>query len=216
MSVCLCFCVIVFLHLCFSFLATQHCSKAHPVHLGYRSLRQPGASNRISSRFIAAIGNLKSLVTSVNAENWSGLVTLRSSGLTVQDLQPAVQTCVPLKLSAASHHCNLRVRNCLTLPHTNTLEYTLHTCSGVQVRNNSPRRVLGTQQHCESCPASLRVSSSGAHHWCPWVPIAHRCPSWVPMGAHGCPRLTRTQHPSPLLQVSTHIASASRPTPSGI
>ena len=51
-----------------------------------RSLRQPGASSRISSRFIVVIGNLKSLVTSINAENWSGLVTLRSSGLTVQDL----------------------------------------------------------------------------------------------------------------------------------
>ena len=82
----------------------------------------------------------------------------------------------PIRLPP-SHQCNLRVRNCLTLPHTNTLEYTLHTCSGVQVRNNSPRRVLGTQQHCESCPASLCVSSSGAHHGCP-LPI---------MGAHGCP-----------------------------
>ena len=173
MSVCLCFCVIVFLHLCFSFLATQHCSKAHPVHLGYRSLRQPGASNRISSRLIVAIGNLKSLVTSVTAENWSGLVTLRSSGLTVQDLLLSKHVCLS-NSQPPSHQCNLRVRNCLTLPHTNTLEYTLHTCSGVQVRNNSPRRVLGTQQHCESCPASLRMSSSGAHH---------RCPSWVPMGA---------------------------------
>ena len=194
------------MHLCVSFLATHHCSKAQPVHLGYRSLRQPGASNRISSRLIAAIGNLKSLVTSVNAENWSGLVTLRSSRLTVQDLLLSKHVCLSNSQPPPSHQCNLPVRNCLTLPHTSALEYTLHTCSGVQVRNNSPRRVLGTQQHCESCPASLRMSSSGAHHGCPWVP----------MGAHGCPRLTRTQHPSPLLQVSTHIASASRPTPSGI
>ena len=136
-----------------------------------RSLRQPGASSRISSRFIVVIGNLKSLVTSVNAENWSGLVTLRSSGLTVQDLL-SKHVCLSNSQPPPSHHqCNLRVRNCLTLPHTSTLEYTLHTYSGVQVRNNSPRRVLGTQQHCESCPASLRVSSSGAHHGCPWVPM---------------------------------------------
>ena len=177
MSVCLCFCVIVFLHLRFSFLATQHCSKAHPVHLGYRSLRQPGASNRISSRFIAAIGNLKSLVTSVNAENWSGLVTLRSSGLTVQDLQPAVQTCVPLQLSAASLpptsaiFASAIVLLCPTQILLNT-HYTpalVHkyaiTRRGVCLARNNTVRAAPHPSVC-----LLVVPIMGAHG-CPWVPM---------------------------------------------
>ena len=99
LSLYLCLDVSMFMSLCYCLFASVCLISGNPTlvqgppsppghtpGVGYRSLRQPGASNRISSRFIVAIGNLKSLVTSVNAENWSGLVTLRSSGLTVQDL----------------------------------------------------------------------------------------------------------------------------------
>ena len=99
LSLYLCLNVSMFMFLCCCFFASvclisgnpKLCQgppspPGHTPGLGYRSLRQPGAFNRICSCFIVAIGNLKSLVTSINAENWSGLVTLRSSGLTVQDL----------------------------------------------------------------------------------------------------------------------------------
>ena len=148
-----------------------------------RSLRQPGASSRISSRFIVVIGNLKSLVTSINAENWSGLVTLRSSGLTVQDLLSKHVCRSNSQPPPSQHQCNLRVRNCLTLPHRSTLEYTLHTYSGVQVaitrrgvclaRNNTVRAAL----HPSVC--LLVVPIMGAH--CPLVTIG------APADTHSAP-----------------------------